>query len=197
MSHHHGCKWVEELFMQVVEENEPLKDSPWGIQRIPTNCLLTPNRPLRCSLWNTRSPIGAAGAAGTSTPSLCPSRVARASGTATPGLDSPQGIISGSELGQNLGGAPNKSDSSEVSKLHKEYADFINLKDNAEIVLTEAMEATEQLNTVFNQIGTSMNRMSLMMKKILIVLKLKSSGKTIEPGNNWACDKAAAKAATK
>ncbi|KIJ40012.1 hypothetical protein M422DRAFT_257074 [Sphaerobolus stellatus SS14] len=60
----------------------------------------------------------------------------------------------------------------------------------------EAMEATEWLNTVFNQIRTSMNRMSPKMKELLIVPKPKSSGKTIEPRNNWAHDKAAAKAAT-
>ncbi|KIJ55688.1 hypothetical protein M422DRAFT_240308 [Sphaerobolus stellatus SS14] len=58
------------------------------------------------------------------------------------------------------------------------------------------MEATEWLNTVFNQIKTSMNRMSPMMKDIFLVPKQKSSGKTIESGNNWARDKAAAKAAT-
>ncbi|KIJ44692.1 hypothetical protein M422DRAFT_251998 [Sphaerobolus stellatus SS14] len=50
-----------------------------------------------------------------------------------------------------------------VGRLCKEYADLINLKDNAEIVLMEVMEAIKQLNT------------------------------TIEPGNNQAHDKAAAK----
>ncbi|KIJ42530.1 hypothetical protein M422DRAFT_254306 [Sphaerobolus stellatus SS14] len=153
-----------------------------------------------------QSPIGTAGTASTSMPNLCPLRVARASGTATPGQDSPQGIISGSESGHSLSGAPDKSDhvspdeeatenedssftirASEVGRLCEEYADLINLKENAEIVLVEAMEATE----------TSMNRMSPMMKKLLIVSKPKSSGKTIEPGNNQACDKAAVKAATK
>ncbi|KIJ48184.1 hypothetical protein M422DRAFT_247955 [Sphaerobolus stellatus SS14] len=138
-------------------------------------------------------------------PILHPSQVARALGTATQGLDSPRRIISSSGSGQNLGGAPVKSDpispderdtenedcsftirASEVSRLCEEYADLINLKDNAEIVLMEAMEATK----------TSMNKMSPTMKKLLIVSKLKSSGKTIKPGNNWACDKAATKAAT-
>ncbi|KIJ39119.1 hypothetical protein M422DRAFT_257994 [Sphaerobolus stellatus SS14] len=59
------------------------------------------------------------------------------------------------------------------------------------------MEATEWLNTVFNQIRTSMNRMSQTMKNIFLVPQRKSSGKTIEPRNNRAHDKAAAKAATK
>ncbi|KIJ23802.1 hypothetical protein M422DRAFT_275554 [Sphaerobolus stellatus SS14] len=68
--------------------------------------------------------------------------------------------------------------------------------ENGEIVLVEAMEATEWLNTVFNQIRTSMNRMPPTMKDIFLVPKQKSSGKTIEPGNNRAHDKAAAKAAT-
>ncbi|KIJ31318.1 hypothetical protein M422DRAFT_266974 [Sphaerobolus stellatus SS14] len=67
---------------------------------------------------------------------------------------------------QNLGDAPSEPDhvspdegdtdeeesftipASEVNTLHQEYTEFINLKDNAEIVLSEAMEATERLNTV-------------------------------------------------
>ncbi|KIJ48343.1 hypothetical protein M422DRAFT_247672 [Sphaerobolus stellatus SS14] len=85
---------------------------------------------------------------------------------------------------------------SEVTMLCQEHVDFINLKDNSEIVLTEAMEATEWLNTVFNHIRTSMNRMSPRMKELFIVPVTKSSRKTIEPGNNQAHDKAAPKAAT-
>ncbi|KIJ47320.1 hypothetical protein M422DRAFT_249168 [Sphaerobolus stellatus SS14] len=85
---------------------------------------------------------------------------------------------------------------SEVNILHQEYTEFINLKDNTEIVLSKAMEATEWLNTVFNCIRTSMNRMSPYMKELFIVPVTKSSGKTCEPGNNWAHDEAAAKAAT-
>ncbi|KIJ40864.1 hypothetical protein M422DRAFT_256029 [Sphaerobolus stellatus SS14] len=142
--------------------------------------------------------------------------VAKASGTATPGRDSPWGIISGSDSGHNLGGAPDESDcaspdeggtenedgsftirASEVGRLRKEYADLMDLKENGEIVLMEAMEATERLNTVFNQIRTSINRMSPTIKELLIVPKQKSSGKTIEPRNNRTFDKAAAKAATK
>ncbi|KIJ47529.1 hypothetical protein M422DRAFT_248956 [Sphaerobolus stellatus SS14] len=155
-------------------------------------------------------------AASTSVPSQHLLRVAKASETATQGRDSPWGIISSSDSGHNLGGAPDKSDhaspdegsmknedgsftikASELSKLRKEYVDLMNLKENGEIVLAEAMEATKWLNTVFNQIRTSMNRMSPMMKDIFLVPKRKSSGKTIEYRNNWACDKAATKAATK
>ncbi|KIJ27202.1 hypothetical protein M422DRAFT_271633 [Sphaerobolus stellatus SS14] len=39
---------------------------------------------------------------------------------------------------------------SEVGILRQEYSEFITLKDNTEIVLAEAMEATEWLNTVFS-----------------------------------------------
>ncbi|KIJ32669.1 hypothetical protein M422DRAFT_265431 [Sphaerobolus stellatus SS14] len=74
--------------------------------------------------------------------------------------------------------------------------DFITLKDNAEIVLSEAMEATERLNTVFSRVRASMNRMSLRMKELLIVPANQASGKTLEPGNNRAHDRAAAQAAT-
>ncbi|KIJ32262.1 hypothetical protein M422DRAFT_265921 [Sphaerobolus stellatus SS14] len=139
--------------------------------------------------------------AGSSTPSQRLSRVATASGTATHGHD--------------LGGAPDESDhaspyeggtknedgsftikASKLGKLRKEYVDLMNIKENDEIVLAEAMEATEQLNTVFNQIRKFMNNMSPMMKDIFLAPKRKSSGKTIETRNNWSHDKAATKAAT-
>ncbi|KIJ29460.1 hypothetical protein M422DRAFT_269118 [Sphaerobolus stellatus SS14] len=140
-------------------------------------------------------------------------RVVFASGIATQGHYSPWGIDHGSESWQNLVDAdsdpdrvsPDRGDTkeehftipaSEVSILRQEYTDFINLKDNAEIVLAEAMEATEQLNTVFSRIRRSMNRMSSWMKELLLVPSKKVSGKICEPGNNWAHDKAAAKAAT-
>ncbi|KIJ28846.1 hypothetical protein M422DRAFT_269809 [Sphaerobolus stellatus SS14] len=123
-------------------------------------------------------------------------------------------MYQGSGSWQNLGDAPSEPDrvspdggdtdeeesftipASEVTILRQEYADFINLKDNAEIVLTEAMEAAERLNTVFNHIRTSMNRMSPRMKELFIVPVAKSSGKIVEPRNNRAYHKAAAKAAT-
>ncbi|KIJ57334.1 hypothetical protein M422DRAFT_238929 [Sphaerobolus stellatus SS14] len=56
------------------------------------------------------------------------------------------GIISGSDSGHNLSEAPDESDCvspDEGGRLHKEYADLMNLKENGEIVLVEAMEATE------------------------------------------------------
>ncbi|KIJ47552.1 hypothetical protein M422DRAFT_248985 [Sphaerobolus stellatus SS14] len=133
-----------------------------------------------------QSPLRVAGPSNTATQGLSPSRLAGASGTAHWGSDSPS-----SESWQNLGDALSNPDhvspdagdtdeeenftipASEVSILHQEYTDFVNLKDNAEIVLSEAMEATEWLN--------------IPSKKV--------SGKTREPGNNWAHDKAAAKAA--
>ncbi|KIJ38293.1 hypothetical protein M422DRAFT_258933 [Sphaerobolus stellatus SS14] len=145
-----------------------------------------------------QSPIGAAGTAGSSMPSQCLSRVATALGTATHSQDSPWRIYSGSDSGHNLSGAPDESDctspneggmengdssftikASESSKLHQEYVDLMNLKENGEIVLV-----------------TSMNKMSPTMKDIFLVPKHKSLGKTIEFGNNQAHDKTAAKAAT-
>ena len=85
---------------------------------------------------------------------------------------------------------------SEVGILRQEYSEFITLKDNAEIVLAEAMEATERLNTVFSRVRASMNRMSPRMKELFIVPVSQASGKTLEPGNNRAHDRAAAQAAT-
>ncbi|KIJ35357.1 hypothetical protein M422DRAFT_262318 [Sphaerobolus stellatus SS14] len=123
----------------------------------------------------------------------------KALGTATKGQDSPWGIISGSDSGHNLSEQADSSfaiRASELSTLRKEYVDLMNLKDNGEIVLEEAMEATERLNTVFNQIRTSMKKMSPTMKELFLGPKRKSSGKTIESGNNWSRDKAATKAAT-
>ncbi|KIJ33105.1 hypothetical protein M422DRAFT_264980 [Sphaerobolus stellatus SS14] len=106
-----------------------------------------------------------------------------------------QEIISRSDSGHNLRGVPDESDcispdeggmenkdgsftirASEVSRLHEEYAELMNLKE---------------------MIRTSMNRMFPTMKELLIVPKPKSSGKTIETGNNQTHVKAATKAATK
>ncbi|KIJ54101.1 hypothetical protein M422DRAFT_241355, partial [Sphaerobolus stellatus SS14] len=58
------------------------------------------------------------------------------------------------------------------------------------------MEATERLNTVFNRVRASMSRMSPRMKELFSVPSNQTSGKTLEPGNNRAHDKAAAQAAT-
>ncbi|KIJ27260.1 hypothetical protein M422DRAFT_271574 [Sphaerobolus stellatus SS14] len=220
MSTHHNRKQAEKPSAQAVGEDEPIPGLTLGELTDPPHHPLDPSmraHGLQTVPARVQSPIGVASAAGTSALGPRLSRVAKALGTATQGQDSPWGISSGSDSGHNLGGAPDESDdhaspdeggmdnedrsftirASEVSKLRKEYADLMDLKDNGEIVLMEAMEATEQLNTVFNQIRTSMNRMSSMMKELFIVPKQKSSGKTIEPENNWTCDKAAAKAATK
>ncbi|KIJ43936.1 hypothetical protein M422DRAFT_252868 [Sphaerobolus stellatus SS14] len=137
------------------------------------------------------SPIGTASVASTSAPSPHLSRVAKALGTATQGRDSPRGIISSSDSRHNLSGAPDESDHAPPDEGGTENEDG-----SFTIKAMEAMEATEWLNTVFNQIRTSMNRMSLTMKDIFLVPKQKSSEKTIEPRNNRTCDKAAAKAAT-
>ncbi|KIJ29489.1 hypothetical protein M422DRAFT_269151 [Sphaerobolus stellatus SS14] len=166
-----------------------------------------------------QSPLRVAGPARTATQgtahwgSASPLQVAGVSGTATQGSYSPQGMGPGSGSWQNLGDVTSEPErvspdpgntedkdffipAKEVSKIHKEYSDFINLKDNAEIVVAEAVEATEQVNLVFNRIKTSMNRMSPRMKEIFMIPAGKASGKMCEPGNNRVHDKAAAKAAT-
>ncbi|KIJ42516.1 hypothetical protein M422DRAFT_254291, partial [Sphaerobolus stellatus SS14] len=132
-----------------------------------------------------------------------PPRVA--SFTATQGRYSPRGIAHGSESHSDPGRvSPTRGDTeghflihaSKVEIFRQEYSEFITLKDNAEIVLAETMEATEQLNTVFSRVRASMDRMSPRMKELLIVPANQVSGKTLEPGNNRAHDRAAAQAAT-
>ncbi|KIJ49765.1 hypothetical protein M422DRAFT_246125, partial [Sphaerobolus stellatus SS14] len=188
----------------------------YGVQTVPSR-VQSPLRVADPSNTATQglSPSWLAGASGTAHWGIDSSqRVAIASGTTTQGSHSPRGMDQGSGSWQNLGDAPSNPDhmspdagdtdeeehftipASEVGILCQEYTEFINLKDNAEIVLSEAMEATEWLNTVFNRIRTSMNRMSPHMKELFIVPSKKLSGKTHEPGNNRAHDKAAAKAAT-
>ncbi|KIJ33583.1 hypothetical protein M422DRAFT_264524, partial [Sphaerobolus stellatus SS14] len=145
----------------------------------------------------------------TATQGLSPSRLAGASGTAhrgsppplrvasftaTQGRYSPRGIAHGSESHSDPGQvSPTRGDTEGHFLIR---AKFITLKDNAEVVLAKAMEATERLNTVFSRVRASMNRMSPRMKKLLIVPADQVSGKTLEPGNNRAHDRAAAQAAT-
>ncbi|KIJ37791.1 hypothetical protein M422DRAFT_259639 [Sphaerobolus stellatus SS14] len=62
--------------------------------------------------------------------------------------------------------------------------------------VAEAMEATEWLNTGFSGVRASMNRMSPRMKELFLVPSNQVSGKTLEPNNNRAHDRAAAQAAT-
>ncbi|KIJ54129.1 hypothetical protein M422DRAFT_241385 [Sphaerobolus stellatus SS14] len=150
------------------------------------------------------SPSRLAGASGTAhRGSHTPPRVA--SITATQGHYSPRGITHRSESRSDSGQvSPTRGDTtedfvirgSEVAVLQQEYSEFITLKDNAEIVLAEAMEAMERLNMVFNRVRASMSRMSLRMKELFSVPSNQTSGKTLEPGNNRAHDKAAAQAAT-
>ncbi|KIJ38042.1 hypothetical protein M422DRAFT_259442, partial [Sphaerobolus stellatus SS14] len=150
------------------------------------------------------SPSRLAGASGTAhRGSHTPPRVA--SITATQGRYSPRVIMHRSELRSDSGQVSlTRGDTtedfvirgSEVVVLRQEYSEFITLKDNAEIVLAEAMEATERLNTVFNRVRASMSRMSPRMKELFSVPSNQTSGKTLEPGNNRAHDKAAAQAAT-
>ncbi|KIJ32219.1 hypothetical protein M422DRAFT_266031 [Sphaerobolus stellatus SS14] len=223
MSHKHGTRRTQanELSTQARTEvlapehpKEPYAQV-YGVQTVP-GWVQLPLRVAGPSNTATQglSPSRLAGASGTAHQgSNSPLRVAVASGTATQGSNSLWGIDQGSGSWQNLGDAPSEPEhvspdagdtdeenftipASEVTILHQEYTEFINLKDNAEIVLSEAMEATERLNTVFNRIRTSMNRMSPCMKELFIVPSKKVSGKTREPGDNQAHDKAAAKTAT-
>jgi hypothetical protein len=150
------------------------------------------------------SPSRLAGASGTAhRGSHTPPRVA--SITATQGRYSPRGITHRSESRSDSGEvSPTRGDTmedfvirgSEVAVLRQEYSEFITLKDNAEIVLAEAMEATERLNTVFTRVRASMSRMSPRMKELFSVPSDQASGKMPEPGNNRAHDRAAAQAAT-
>ncbi|KIJ50567.1 hypothetical protein M422DRAFT_245185 [Sphaerobolus stellatus SS14] len=215
MSHRCGRRmWAEELSMQAVEGNESIPGLTAGDLMDPPSTSVDPNRALRCSPRSTRmnhvckhmvprlyqglNPSRLAGALGTANQGLDSTRrVAIALGTATQGPYSPCGPDHVSPDEGDMDEEENFTiPASEVNILCQEYAEFINLKDNAEIVLSEAMEATEHLNTVFNRIRTSMNRMSPHMKELFVVPATKSSGKTIEPGNNRAHDKAAAKAAS-
>ncbi|KIJ39820.1 hypothetical protein M422DRAFT_257423 [Sphaerobolus stellatus SS14] len=136
------------------------------------------------------SPNRLAGTSGTAhRGSPSPSRVA--SITATQGCYSPQGIEHRAELLSGSGRvSPMRGDTEEHFILPASEVD------NAEIVLAEAMEATERLNTVFSRVRASMNRMSPGMKELLLVPVNQASGKTLEPGNNRAHDRAAAQAAT-
>ncbi|KIJ39777.1 hypothetical protein M422DRAFT_257373 [Sphaerobolus stellatus SS14] len=132
---------------------------------------------------------------------LSPSRLAGASGTAHRGSHTPPRVasITATQGRYSLWGITHRSEScsdsgqvsptggdtdedfiikaSEVVVLRQEYSEFITLKDNAEIVLVKAMEATEWLKMVFSLVRASMS-------------------KTLEPGNNRAHDKADAQAAT-
>ncbi|KIJ47523.1 hypothetical protein M422DRAFT_248958 [Sphaerobolus stellatus SS14] len=163
MSTRCGHKQAEELSMPAGEEDEPPQGLTTGDLTDPHQLSVDPQQTTEVFTLKHLSDKNVR----VHSPQTVPVRVqspivARASGTATPGPDSPWGIIPSSDSGHNLSGAPDRSDcispdegdtenedssltiqASEVGRLHKEYADLINLKDNAEIVLVEAMEATE------------------------------------------------------
>ncbi|KIJ29689.1 hypothetical protein M422DRAFT_268812 [Sphaerobolus stellatus SS14] len=146
-----------------------------------------------------QSPSRLAGASGTAhRGSHTPPRVT--SITATQGCYSPWGITHRSESRSDSGQvSPTGGDTtedffikgSEVVVLRQEYSEFITLKDNAEIVLAEAMEATEWLNTVFSRVRASMSRMS---PRILPMLLAVSRGEDSQPRHGhevhtvYACD---------
>ncbi|KIJ29095.1 hypothetical protein M422DRAFT_269515 [Sphaerobolus stellatus SS14] len=160
-----------------------------------------------------QSPSRVVGPSRIATQGLSPSRLAGGSGTAhrgspspprvasitaTQGHYSPRGIEHRSESHSDPGWvSPTRGDTeehfiipaSEVGILRQEYSEFITLKDNAEVVLAEAMEATEWLNTVFSRVRAPRDRMSPRMKELFIVPVNQASGKTLEPGNNRAHDK--------
>ncbi|KIJ55446.1 hypothetical protein M422DRAFT_240068 [Sphaerobolus stellatus SS14] len=167
-----------------------------------------------------QSPSRVTGTSCTTTQGLSPSRLAGASGIAhqgspspprvasiiaTQGHYSPWGIEHRSESHSDPGRvSPTRGDTeenfiipaNEVGILRQEYSEFITLKDDAEVILAEAMEVMERLNTVFSRVRASMNKMSPRMKELFIVPVNQVSGKTLEPVYNWVHDRAAAKAAT-
>ncbi|KIJ46739.1 hypothetical protein M422DRAFT_249907 [Sphaerobolus stellatus SS14] len=209
MSHKRGVTRrarADELSMQAVEDTEPTTGLTVGnLTNSPSPSVDPQQRPeVLAPEHPGESYAQAYGAQTVPSREQSPLRVAGPSqtatqGTATQGSYSPWGMGLDSGSGQNLGDAPSEPDhvypdagdneeegyftipASEVSTLWQEYTEFINLKDNTEIVLSEAMEATEQLNTVFSQIRTSMNRMSLRMKELFLVPSKKASGKMREP----------------
>ncbi|KIJ40892.1 hypothetical protein M422DRAFT_256075, partial [Sphaerobolus stellatus SS14] len=137
-----------------------------------------------------QSPTRVAVPSRTVTQGLSPSQLAGSSGTAhrrspsppsvtpitaTQGHYSPRGIEHRSESHSDLGQVL------EVEVFWQEYSEFITLKDNAEVVLAEAMEAMERLNTVFSRVRASMNRMSPRMKELLIVPVNQVSGRRLSP----------------
>ncbi|KIJ33892.1 hypothetical protein M422DRAFT_264024 [Sphaerobolus stellatus SS14] len=210
MSMRHNRKQTEELSTQAGGEAEPIQGLTSGELTDPPSTSVDPQQSPEVLAPEHLDELHAQAQRPQTVP-RCVQSPLRASGPANQGLDSPRsghclghshsgsifprGIDQRSESGQNLGDAPSDPDcvSPDEGDMEEEGSFTI---PTSEIVLTEAMEATERLNTVFNCIRTSMNRMSLWMKELFIVPVTKSSGKTIEPGNNQAHDKAAAKAAT-
>ncbi|KIJ35063.1 hypothetical protein M422DRAFT_262825 [Sphaerobolus stellatus SS14] len=176
MSHNRGHRRMqaEELSAMDVEDSEPttgltmgdLTNSPsLSVDPQQSPRVLTPEHTdepyaqaygSQTAPSRVQSPSRVVGTSRTATQGLSPSRLAGASGTAHQGRR-------GSESGQHSSDAysdpgrvsPTRGDTeehfiipaSEVGILHQEYSEFITLKDNAEVVLAEAMEAMEWLNT--------------------------------------------------
>ncbi|KIJ39226.1 hypothetical protein M422DRAFT_258119 [Sphaerobolus stellatus SS14] len=216
MSHHHGPRRMraEELSTADIEDSEPTTGLTMGDLSITPSPSVDPQQSPRM-LPSEHPDDPHATAYGSQTAPSWEQSPSRGGGshtpprvdsiTATQGRYSPRGITHRSESRSDSGQvSPTRGDTmedfvirgSEVVVLRQEYSEFITLKDNAEIVLAEAMEATEQLNMVFNQVRASMSRMSPRMKELFAVPSNQVSGKTLEPGNNRAHDKAAAQAAT-
>ncbi|KIJ28299.1 hypothetical protein M422DRAFT_270445 [Sphaerobolus stellatus SS14] len=129
------------------------------------------------------SPSRLAGASGTAHRG-CHTPLRVASITATQGHYSPRGITNRSESRSDSGQvSPTRGDTmedfvirgSEVVVLRQEYSEFITLKDNA---------------------GRSHGGYGVAEHSVQLIPSNQASGKTLEPGNNRAHDKAAAQAAT-
>ncbi|KIJ52782.1 hypothetical protein M422DRAFT_242697, partial [Sphaerobolus stellatus SS14] len=223
MSHNRGPRrtWAGELSAADIEDSEPTTGLTTGdLTNSPFPSVDPQQSPSQTAPSREQSPSRVGVHPRTATQGLSPSQLAGSSGTAhqgshtpprvasitaTQGRYSPRGIEHRSESQSDSGRvSPTRGDTeghflirgSEVEVVRQEYSEFITLKDNAEIVLAEAMEATERLNTVFSRIRASMNRMTPRMKELFIVPADQVSGKTLEPGNNRAHDRAAAQAAT-
>ncbi|KIJ55226.1 hypothetical protein M422DRAFT_239853 [Sphaerobolus stellatus SS14] len=184
MSHHHGPRRAraEELSVMDVEDRDltnslsPSVDPQQSPRMLPSEYPDDPHATAH-GLQTAPSRDQLAGVSGTAhRGSHTPPRVA--SITATQEHYSPWGITHRSESRSKSGQvSPTRGDTkedfiikaSEVAVLCQEYSEFITLKDNAEIVLAEAMEATERLNTIFSRVRASMNRMSPRMKELFLV----------------------------
>ncbi|KIJ50742.1 hypothetical protein M422DRAFT_245407 [Sphaerobolus stellatus SS14] len=205
MSHNRGPRraQAEELSAADIEDSEPTTGLTMGdLTNSPSPSVDPKQSPRMLPLEHPEDPHATAHGSQTAhrtahRGSHTPPRVA--SITATQGCYSPRGIThrskSRSDSGQvsPTGGDTDENfiiKASEVVVLHQEYSEFITLKDNAEIVLAEAMEATEWLNTVFSRVRASMNRMSLRMKKLFLVPSNQMSGKTCGPDQTSMADPA-------
>ena len=217
MSHRHGKKKTEEQSSRAIETDEShieglvtgdsLAQESHSVE--PQQRPVTPE-PEQPDVRATRTTLQQTGQDRIQSPA----RVAGTSGTATQVPDASRESTIDSSGGQLIGDQPDIDNrtsitvdvpaddtgfmvpSADVARLHKEYDEFTSLQINAEIVLTEAITATERLSTVLKQMKTFNNRMSPSLRKLFNAFDKQSSGKTIEFGNNRTRDQAAAQAAT-